>query len=47
MTVSYAVVNLTIHHAHPTVIAQCLEGGKHVHSEKPLAMTLTDCTLHL
>lgn len=32
------VVNLTIHHAHPAVIAQCLEADKHVHSEKPLAM---------
>jgi predicted dehydrogenase len=32
------VVNLTIHHAHPAVITQCLEAGKHVHSEKPLAM---------
>ena len=35
----YAVVNLTIHHAHPAVITQCLNAGKHVHSEKPLAMT--------
>ena len=33
------VVNLTIHHAHPAVIAQCLAAGKHVHSEKPLALT--------
>ncbi len=33
------VVNLTIHHAHPTVIAQCLNAGKHVYSEKPLALT--------
>ncbi|HEY65063.1 MAG TPA: Gfo/Idh/MocA family oxidoreductase [Caldilineae bacterium] len=33
------VINLTIHHAHPAVIAQCLNAGKHVHSEKPLAMT--------
>lgn len=34
-----AVVNLTIHHAHPAVITQCLNAGKHVHTEKPLAMT--------
>jgi predicted dehydrogenase len=33
------VVNLTIHHAHYLVTRQCLEAGKHVHSEKPLAMT--------
>lgn len=37
-----AVVNLTIHHAHPAVITQCLEAGKHVHSEKPLAMTYSE-----
>lgn len=36
------VVNLTIHHAHPTVIAQCLNAGKHVHTEKPLAMTYAE-----
>ncbi|MEZ4867294.1 MAG: Gfo/Idh/MocA family oxidoreductase [Caldilineaceae bacterium] len=36
------VVNLTIHHAHPAVITQCLNAGKHVHSEKPLALTYTD-----
>ena len=33
------VVNLTIHDAHPAVITECLNAGKHVHSEKPLAMT--------
>ncbi|HET6386321.1 MAG TPA: Gfo/Idh/MocA family oxidoreductase [Armatimonadota bacterium] len=33
------VVNLTIHTEHPAVITRCLEAGKHVHSEKPLAMT--------
>src|SRR5262245_32894751 len=33
------VVNLTIHHAHPAVITQCLNAGKHVHSEKPIALT--------
>ena len=34
-----AILNLTIHHAHPAVITQCLNAGKHVHTEKPLAMT--------
>ncbi|MBI3829818.1 MAG: Gfo/Idh/MocA family oxidoreductase [Planctomycetes bacterium] len=33
-----AVLNLTIHHAHYEVIKQCLNAGKHVHSEKPLAL---------
>ncbi len=33
------VVNLTIHHAHYTVIKQCLQAGKHVYSEKPLSLT--------
>ncbi len=37
-----AVVNLTIHHAHVAVITQCLEAGKHVHSEKPIAMNYAD-----
>ncbi len=36
------VVNLTIHHAHPAVITQCLNAGKHVHTEKPLAMSYDD-----
>lgn len=33
------VVNLTIHHVHEAIIRQCLEAGKHVHTEKPLALT--------
>jgi len=36
------VINLTIHHAHPAVITQCLNAGKHVHSEKPLALTYAE-----
>lgn len=36
------VVNLTIHHAHPEVIARCLRAGKHVFSEKPLALTYAE-----
>ncbi len=39
------VVNLTIHHAHKKVVTQCLEAGKHVHSEKPLALKFSDAEL--
>ncbi|NQU11038.1 Gfo/Idh/MocA family oxidoreductase [bacterium] len=34
-----AVVNLTIHQAHVEVITRCLEARKHVHTEKPIALT--------
>jgi len=36
------VVNLTIHHAHYAIIKQCLLAGKHVHSEKPLALRYSE-----
>ncbi|OGV73012.1 MAG: oxidoreductase [Lentisphaerae bacterium RIFOXYB12_FULL_65_16] len=36
------VVNLTIHQAHVDVITRCLQAGKHVHTEKPLAGSYKD-----
>ncbi len=36
------IVNLTIHHVHFDISRQCLEAGKHVHTEKPLALSSTD-----
>lgn len=33
------IVNLTIHQAHYAITRHCLEVGRHVYSEKPLAMT--------
>jgi predicted dehydrogenase len=37
-----AVLNLTVQHAHPAVVRACLEAGKHVHTEKPLALASAD-----
>ena len=36
------VVNLTIHHVHAEIIEQILQAGKHVYTEKPLAMNYKD-----
>src|SRR4051812_8010893 len=36
------VVNLTTQQAHTAVITRCLEAGKHVYSEKPLAMSYAE-----
>lgn len=36
------VINLTIHHAHKEVSAAIIEAGKHVFSEKPMAMSFAD-----
>ena len=36
------VVNLTIHFAHYEVVKQCLLAGKHVHTEKPLAIRYSE-----
>lgn len=36
------VVNLTNPHSHSTVSKACLEAGKHVYSEKPLAMQFSE-----
>lgn len=36
------VANLTIHHAHYDVTRKCLDAGKHVFSEKPLALDYSE-----
>jgi predicted dehydrogenase len=39
------VANLTVHQAHFGVTEACLAAGRHVYSEKPLAMTVGDARL--
>ena len=39
-----AVLNLTVQQAHPAVVRACLEAGKHVHTEKPLALTYAEAS---
>src|SRR4051812_22848156 len=36
------VVNLTVHQAHFAVTKQALEAGRHVYSEKPLALRVSE-----
>jgi predicted dehydrogenase len=36
------ILNLTVHHAHFDVTKQALEAGRHVYSEKPLALTASE-----